>query len=445
MKIGIIGAGAAGLAAAFDLSAKGHKVVVYESAPFIGGQASTIPVGGSPLERGYHHLFTNDKAILDLMADLGVEEAMKWYPSRVGTYTSGKVYKTTTALDLLRFGAIPFLDRIKLGLFALKVGRIKDWRGLEDQTADYWLRERLGGKAYEKVWAPLLKGKFGDFYDQIGMPWFWSKIQTRFASRQGIRGREMLGYPDGSFDTIFSKLKKVIESRDGEIHISTPVVKIEVVDGVPKALLARGADGQQIREEFDTILSTVPSFSFPDLVDLPDDYKKRLTDVHYLAAVVVVLELDRPLTDFYWMNIADPDVPFLGLIEHTNMLPNEWYSGKYILYLTNYLDRTDPLYKMSKDDLLELYLPHLSKFNTEFDRSWITKVHYNALSAAQPIIGTNYSKVIANHRTPVKKLYLANTTQIYPEDRGTNYSFKMGRELAATILYDEKDNWQNWK
>ena len=445
MKIGIIGAGAAGLAAAFDLSAKGHKVVVYESAPFIGGQASTISVGGSPLERGYHHLFTNDKAILDLMADLGVEEAMKWYPSRVGTYTSGKVYKTTTALDLLRFGAIPFLDRIKLGLFALKVGRIKDWRGLEDQTADYWLRERLGGKAYEKVWAPLLKGKFGDFYDQIGMPWFWSKIQTRFASRQGIRGREMLGYPDGSFDTIFSKLKKVIESRDGEIHISTPVVKIEVVDGVPKALLARGADGQQIREEFDTILSTVPSFSFPDLVDLPDDYKKRLTDVHYLAAVVVVLELDRPLTDFYWMNIADPDVPFLGLIEHTNMLPNEWYSGKYILYLTNYLDRTDPLYKMSKDDLLELYLPHLSKFNTEFDRSWITKVHYNALSAAQPIIGTNYSKVIANHRTPVKKLYLANTTQIYPEDRGTNYSFKMGRELAATILYDEKDNWQNWK
>lgn len=445
MKIGIIGAGAAGLAAAFDLSAKGHKVVVYESAPFIGGQASTIPVGGSPLERGYHHLFTNDKAILDLMADLGVEEAMKWYPSRVGTYTSGKVYKTTTALDLLRFGAIPFLDRIKLGLFALKVGRIKDWRGLEDQTADYWLRERLGGKAYEKVWAPLLKGKFGDFYDQIGMPWFWSKIQTRFASRQGIRGREMLGYPDGSFDTIFSKLKKVIESRDGEIHISTPVVKIEVVDGVPKALLARGADGQQIREEFDTILSTVPSFSFPDLVDLPNDYKKRLTDVHYLAAVVVVLELDRPLTDFYWMNIADPDVPFLGLIEHTNMLPKEWYSGKNILYLTNYLDRTDPLYKMSKDDLLELYLPHLSKFNTEFDRSWITKVHYNALSAAQPIIGTNYSKVIANHRTPVKKLYLANTTQIYPEDRGTNYSFKMGRELAATILYDEKDNWQNWK
>jgi hypothetical protein len=100
---------------------------------------------------------------------------------------------------------------------------------------------------------------------------------------------------------------------------------------------------------------------------------------------------------------------------------------------------------MSQDELLDLYLPHLSKFNPEFDRSWVKKVHYNALSAAQPIIGTNYSKAISSHRTPVKKLYLANTTQIYPEDRGTNYSFKMGRELAATILDDEKQNWQNWK
>jgi protoporphyrinogen oxidase len=445
MKIGIIGAGAAGLAAALELSAKGHKVVIYESAPFIGGQASTIPVGGSPLERGYHHLFTNDEAILKLMEDIGLGDTMKWYPSRVGTYTEGKVYKTTTALDLLRFGAIPFIDRIKLGLFALKVGRIKDWRTLEGDTADYWLSERLGGAAYEKVWAPLLKGKFGRFYDQIGMPWFWGKIQTRLASRQGIRGREVLGYPDGSFDTVFDRLRGVIESNDGEVHIETPVTNVEVVDGVAKALVAKSPEGTEIRQEFDCILSTVPSFSFPDLVELPDDYKKRLTDVHYLAAVVVVLELTRPLTSFYWMNIADPEVPFLGLIEHTNMLPKEWYSGNNVLYITNYLDRKDPVYSLSKDDLLDLYLPHMTKFNPEFDRSWIKAVHYNSVSAAQPIIPINYSQAIPDHRTPVERLYLANTTQIYPEDRGTNYSFRMGREMAEMIMGDEQQSWNNWK
>ena len=445
MKIGIIGAGAAGLATAFDLSSNGHKVVVYESAPFIGGQASTIPVGGGPLERGYHHLFTNDSAMIGLMADLGIGDRLKWYPSRVGTFTSGKVYKTTTPLDLLRLGALPFKDRIKLGLFALRVKRIKDWRSLEDQTADFWLREHLGGMAYEKMWAPLLKGKFGEYYDQIGMPWFWSKIQTRFASRQGIRGREVLGYPDGSFDTVFDRLKSVIESRDGEIHLSTPVVRVEVVDGVAKALIVRPEGGDEARHEFDCVLSTVPSFSFPDLVDLPDDYLSRLTGVHYLAAVVVILEMSRPLTNIYWMNIADSDVPFLGLIEQTNMLPKEWYGGSNVLYIANYLDREDELFKMSRDELVDLYLPHLTKFNPEFNRSWIRAIHYNAVSAAQPIIGTNYSKVIPDHRTPVQRLYLANTTQIYPEDRGTNYSIRMGRELAAMIQDDEKQAWRNWR
>ena len=445
MKIGIIGAGAAGLAAALDLSSGGHKVVVYESAPFIGGQASTVQVGGGPLERGYHHLFTNDSAIIGLMAELGIGDRLKWYPSKVGTYISGKVYKTTTPLDLLRLGALPFKDRIKLGLFALRVKRIKDWRSLESQTADYWLREHLGGAAYEKMWAPLLKGKFGEYYDQVGMPWFWSKIQTRFASRQGIRGREVLGYPDGSFDTVFNRLRSVIESQDGEIYLSTPVTKIEVCDGVAKALVARPDNGDETRREFDCVLSTVPSFIFPKLVDLPDEYLSRLTGVHYLAAVVVILELSRPLTNLYWMNIADADVPFLGLIEQTNMLPKEWYGGNNVLYITNYLDRSDALFKMSSDELVELYLPHLTKFNPEFDPSWIRAVHYNAVSAAQPIIGTNYSKVIPDHRTPVRRLYLANTTQVYPEDRGTNYSIRMGRELAAMIVNDEKQSWRNWR
>ena len=58
MRVGIIGGGATGLAAAFELANRGHRTAVYERAPFLGGHASTFDVGGTPLERGYHHLFT---------------------------------------------------------------------------------------------------------------------------------------------------------------------------------------------------------------------------------------------------------------------------------------------------------------------------------------------------------------------------------------------------
>ena len=73
MKIGIIGAGATGLTAAFELSEKGHQVKVYERDDFMGGHASTFQIGNHPLERGYHHWFTSDIDILRLMMVIGLE------------------------------------------------------------------------------------------------------------------------------------------------------------------------------------------------------------------------------------------------------------------------------------------------------------------------------------------------------------------------------------
>lgn len=437
MKIGIIGAGAAGLAAAYDFAKSGHEVTVFESAPFVGGQASTIEVGGGRLERGYHHLFTNDTAIIDLMDELGIGDSMRWMPSTVGTYADGKIYPFVTALDLLRFRPLPFQDRVRLGLLTLWLQSRKNWRSLESITANEWIQKHGTQRIYDTIWGPLLRGKFGQYHDKVGMPWLWSKFQTRVASRKGIFGREMLGYPVNSFDEIFDRLIAEIGARQGRVLLSAPIDQIVVRDGAAVALRGRMPDGQCFETSFDLILATPPSFVFDKLLELDDDYRRRLRSVHYLAAIVLILEMKRPLTDTYWINITDRSVPFLGVIEHTNLMPRELYGGSHVVYLTNYLDRADPVYQMSSDELLELYLPHLKKFNPEFDPSWVTRVHYNAVSAAQPVIETNYSQRIPSHQTPVRNLWLANTTQIYPEDRGTNYSIAMGRTVARRIMQSQ--------
>ena len=92
MKVGIIGAGAAGLAAAHNLVKAGHTAVVYEGAPFLGGQASTFDVGGGRLERGYHHLFTSDTDIVDLIHELGLGPKLAWIQSKVGIFHGGEIY-----------------------------------------------------------------------------------------------------------------------------------------------------------------------------------------------------------------------------------------------------------------------------------------------------------------------------------------------------------------
>ena len=435
MNIGIVGAGAAGLSAAYDFTKAGHNVNVFESAPFIGGQASTIEVEGGRIERGYHHLFTNDSDIIELMDEMGIKDDLQWFPSTVGIYTGDRVYNFITPLDLMRFSPLPVLDRIRLGLITLRLRRHKDWRSLETYTANDWILEHAGPRVHGVVWGPLLTGKFGEAASKVGMPWFWSKIQTRFASRRGF-GREVLGYLPKSFDVVFDTLRSEIETAGGKVLLETPVERVLVKNGMAQGLRFRLPNGTVEERNFDLILATVPSFTFIKLVELPEEYRSMLTGVEYLAASVIILEMDRPLTSVYWMNIADDEIPFLGIIEHTNLIPSENYNGNHLLYLTNYFDRRNPLFNWTGEKLLEHYLPYLHRFNHDFERSWIKRFHYNKVSAAQPIIGTNYSSNLPDHRTPVRQLYLANTTQIYPEDRGTNYSVRMGRQVASMMMTD---------
>ncbi len=440
MKVGIIGAGAAGLAAAYDLALAGIEVVVYEKASFVGGQASTFDIESTPLERGYHHLFTSDTDILSLMTEIGLADRMEWHESKVGIFYGGKIFNLVTPMDLLKFSPLSIVDRIRMGLVTMILKTKTDWKALENVTTDEWIKTWAGKRVYEVVWGPLLRGKFGDrHYKEIGMPWFWGKIHTRFASRGKSMAKELLGYPKGSFGEIFDTLAKTIESMGGKVKLSTGVKKIIIKEGKAVGLITESDSGpkRELTEKFDAILSTTPSFVFPKLVPkMPKEYENRLTKVQYMSAVLIILILDRPLTNVYWLNVADRSIPFVGLIEHTNMIDSSLYGGKHIVYLSNYLNIDHPLYKMDHKQLLAEYLPHIKKINADFNESWIVKTYYHKVGAAQPIIGVNYSQRIPDHRTPFESLYLANTTQIYPEDRGTNYSVRMGRQVAKLLLKD---------
>ena len=437
MRVGIIGAGATGLAAAYDLGGSGHEAVVYERAPFLGGHASTFDVRGGRLERGYHHWFTNDTDILELVDEIGLGDRVGWFDSTVGTLYDGKIYDFVTPMDLLRFTPLGLLDRVRLGLVTLYLQRKKRWREYEAITASDWLRRYSGKRAYEVFWGPMLRGKFGDHFDKIGMPWLWGKIHTRVSSRGKSMVREKLGYPMRSFGEVFDVLAQEVRNRGGQVHLTASVTRIAVDGGRATGMDVALGGERAGYEPFDAVIATTPSNIFPRLVpSLPDEYLSRLTGVDYMSAVLVVLVMDRPLSHVYWLNVADRSVPFVAVIEHTNMIDPELYGGRHIAYISNYLTRDHPLYALEHDELLREYVPHLRKINPEFDPSWIETSYHHRIDGAQPVIGTHYPSRIPDHRTPIEGLYLANTTQVYPEDRGTNYSVRMGRRVAAMVMED---------
>ncbi|MGQ9674925.1 MAG: NAD(P)/FAD-dependent oxidoreductase [Chloroflexota bacterium] len=448
MRVGVIGGGLAGLVAAYELSKKGHRVSVFERDAELGGQAGTFVVHGERLEKFYHHIFTNDSEILDLMAELGLADELEWLESRMGFFYGGKAYPFGTPASLLRFTPLSLPDRMRFGLLVLYLQRFNDWKRLENETAFEWVRRNAGRGILDVVWGPLMRGKFGDRADQVSMTWLWGKVHLRGKSRSGGMQKEQLGYLPGSFQRVADALARAIAKFGGSLHTSTVVRRVMVDRGrviglevEPARMRSAGGagllpDGTPAEGQipFDAVVATVPSPVFLRLVpELPAAYADNLRSVEYQSAVCVVLELNRQLTDIYWMNISDRQVPFVGAIEHTNFVPRERYGGKHILYLSNYLAKSSALYSLSDDELVSAYLPHLTKFNPDFDASWIERYSVFRDDAGQPIITTGYSSRVPEHQTPISGLYLANTTQIYPEDRGMNYSVRLGKTVARLL------------
>jgi protoporphyrinogen oxidase len=457
MKVAVIGAGVTGLVAAYRLGLEGHQCDVYERWPGLGGQAATLDVGGGDLlERYYHHLFTSDRHIVDLYAELGMPDELQWKTSTMAFFLDGRQWAFNGPLDLLRFKPLSPPSRLRMGLAVLLLQkRAREVGPFESITAREWIEKRMGRGPWRKVWGPLLRGKFGERAEDISMAWLWSKLTLRRQLEGDEAREEKLGYPVHSWELLFDALRDAIVAAGGRVLVDHPAAGLSrdpdgglrVRAGAPGSFRnghdprAFAPDGRP-GERYDAVVATVPSDVFQGLLD--DDlaaaigpaYLGRVGATEYHTALCLLLELDRRFSPFYWTNIADPELPFVGLIEHTNFVDPERYGGRRFLYVANYLAPGDALLDLSSEGLLDAYMPGLRKVQPGFSKDWIVNSWLHREPAAQPIVTVGYHERIPSLQTGVPGLVLANTTQIYPEDRGTNYSVRLGTDAARALLAD---------
>jgi protoporphyrinogen oxidase len=320
-----------------------------------------------------------------------------------------------------------------MGLVALYLQKTKNWEKLESKTASEFMLKWAGKRNYEVIWGPLLEGKFTIYKDQVAMPWLWSKFATRVASRdKGLK--EKLGYISGSWGVLIDELEQRILEMGGEVHVSTSVERILVQDNKVFGLTIQEKGTKSRDLSLDMVIATVPSFTLPNLVELPEEYVSKLRGVNYEGAIAVIFVLKHRLSNIYWLNVMDPTIPFLLVLEQTNLVPPEQYGGKHIIYTANYVTADDYRWNMDARDIVNEYLPYLKRINPEFDESWIEDYYVHKEPAAQPIVTVNYRNKMPDVKTPVEGLWLASMSQVYPQDRGTNYSLKLAVEVARKAI-----------
>jgi len=429
-RVLVIGAGFTGLAAAFDLARAGVPVTVLDADAHVGGLAGAFDTDGDRLDRFYHHWFTSDHEIMRLVDELGLSADITLRATATGVWYNDSLFRLSSPLDLLRFSALPFVDRIRLGLMIPRARMVRDWRALEGVTAADWLRKLGGDRVWRVMWEPLLKGKFGPYADTVSAVWFWNKLKLRGGSR-GKTGEERLAYFKGSFARLAEETAKAILAAGGEVRTNAPVTRLE----------RRGADwvaqGPWGQVTGSAVIATPAPALVADMLEpagqaTPDDLA-MLRRIPYLANICLVLELDRALGSTYWTNVNDPGFPYVGVIEHTNFENAASYGGRHIVYLSKYLPETDALYRMTDDQVLQFSVPHLQRMFPAFRRDWVQRFHVWRAPWAQPVVERHYSTLIPPLQGLLPGLYLASMAQIYPEDRGTNHAVREGRRIAALV------------
>ncbi|RIK37980.1 MAG: hypothetical protein DCC55_22550 [Chloroflexi bacterium] len=435
--IAIIGGGVTGLAVAYDLSRPGAaptpQVTLFEGSRQLGGLAAGFKGRAEwewPLEHFYHHLFTSDRAMFDLVREIGFEYALKTYRPNTAIHYQGKNYPLDSVTRVLTFPLIPLVDRLRMGLVIgyLRYHPRPPWQRFDRILADAWLRKWMGSRAYEAAWEFQLEGKFGRHYKEINLAWFWARVYARTTQ---------LAYFDGGFQAFIDRLAALVRQQGVQIETGAPVERVYPC--------ANGGFTVQIKERppthFDMVLSTVgPGLMQRIAPDLPRDYLGQLAQLRSLGAVVLTVALDRKLTDdMYWISLPKREgIPLLALVEHTNMIDPRHYAGDHLLYLGNYLDPDHRYFDLSVDELLAEFLPHLPRFNPAFDPGWVTGAWVHRARYAQPVPPVGYLPMIPTVRTPLRGLYFASMSQVYPWDRGTNYAVEMGRKVARMIQEDSK-------
>ncbi|WP_338729649.1 NAD(P)/FAD-dependent oxidoreductase [Haladaptatus sp. DJG-WS-42] len=431
--IGVVGGGIAGLAAAYRLQNHGHDVHVFEASDDVGGLAGVYETRGDRIEKFYHHLSASEQTIIDLISELGLDDKLEWPIGKNAYYVDGVIHPLDKPWEIAAYPHMSVYDKFRLTMLTMEI----DMRGgipkfdtyenledFEDVPIKQFLVEHTTRGVYENFFEPLLDAKFGSKKESVSAAWLLGRIKFR-GERDLLRG-EPLGYLMGGFGQLLDALVEEVGREN--ITTGARVTDVEFDDEV-RSITVETEDGEEEHAVESVIVASMPN--------VLEDLTGYTCDIDFQGTVCSVISMDEPLTDTYWLNIAD-DAPFGALIEHTNYIPPERYGGEHILYAPMYIQEpSERLWQASDDEVEEIWLSGLEDLFPKFDRDAVNWIKTARNPRTAPVYERGYLDMVVPYdlknevAAGVYYAGMASKAQ-YPE-RSLNGGIVAGFECADAI------------
>jgi len=425
-RIAVLGGGIAGLACAFFLVRRGCLPVVFEASGKLGGLGRSFEYAGTTLDCFYHVILDSDEDLRGLIGELGLADHLIWRETTMGFHIGGRLYGFNTPLDVLRFRALSVPDRLRTGLGALYITKIKRRSlDLDAVRAAPWLRRIFGRRVFERIWTPLLRAKFGERLETVPAYWVWNTL-----AREKNGDQEVKGYLRGGYRALVERLRQEITVAGGEIRCHSPVKRLD----------ANGAEARvesnEAIEHFDAAISTLPLALLAKLV--PGELARAipLQELAYQGVVNALIIARRPLDRFYWTIVVDPAFPFQGVVETTHVIPPEWVGNRHLIYVMNYCAADSDTYRCPDDLVKQQAVAGLTYLYPHFQSCDVEAVHVFRAPYVEPVWSVGYLRRRPAPRVSDSCVYLSTTAQAYPRVTAWNTSVAVARETVAALLGD---------
>lgn len=433
MEIGIIGGGLMGAALAYYLAQSEHQVTLLEQAPELGGVNGGLALDDDLTVSRYPQVvLPDDQHMRSLYAALGLADDLVFLPARTGCLHNGVLREMSTLSSFLAFAPLRPLDRLRLGWTVTVAQHTYDWTALDAVPTRDWLIRLGGPRVFESIWSPLLEAKFDGVHDQIPATYVWSWLRRTTAVYRLTRSRLSIALPRRGHSALIAALAAAAQARGGRIMTNTRVREIEIGQGAlqrvrtPSAVL-----------RFDAVIAAVPTPDFIPLIPGADEgYLATLARSRYLGLICPVLVLDRPLSPYWTLTLTDPSSPFSHIVEQ----PHPLDARRRLVYLPKFTAPGSDWMGVSDDDIRDAWLLRLRQIFPDLRptdvRQWVvSRVRY-----AEPVHFLNAADALIPVQTPYDGLYLANTSQVYPNLPTSDAVIAHAQRVAQIVARQQRSS-----
>lgn len=428
-KVAIVGGGMTGIAAALELAKSGDcEVTLYEKESTLGGLSGSYTWQDVTWDRYYHVVLSTDGPLQELIKELGLQDKLFFKETKVGFYGAGRLVSFSSLWDFITFPFMTLWQKARLVWGILYSARIKNPDKLDKIFVRTWLTKVFGRRVYENIWDPLLRSKLGAAREKTSAAFIWATITRLYGARsESGSKRELMGHVHGGYETILNAAHKQLS------ELGVRIVCSAAVDSVSRELVV-SYDGATAK--YDRVILTTPCPVTLKITnaDTAIPYWEGLNKVEYLAISCVLLILSRGLSPYYVTNLLDPDLPFTGVIEATNVVPPDDVGGRHLVYLPKYMPADDPYTSKSAEQIEREFIAALKRMYPDLRDEEILHSVVSSERFVQPLQEVDYLSRLHGFKSPIVGVFVVNTAMIYNSTLNNNAAVTLGRDCAREVL-----------